>query len=116
MRNFNVTVEGKTYQVQVEEVGAGASAAAVPVQQAAPVSAPKVAAPTGGTNLTSPMPGMVLSFKVENGAQVKENQVVMTLEAMKMENDIVAPCAGTITFVSTKGASVNTGDVLAVIR
>ncbi|MBQ2713120.1 MAG: acetyl-CoA carboxylase biotin carboxyl carrier protein subunit [Clostridia bacterium] len=124
MRNFKVTVNGKEYEVAVEELGASAAPvaaapqAAAPVQAApaAPKAAPKAAAPAGGTQLTAPMPGMVLSFKVENGATVKKGQAVMVLEAMKMENDIAAPADGVITFVASKGANVNSGEVLAVIK
>lgn len=122
MRNFNVTVDGKTYSVQVEEVGASAQvtvpveAVAAPVAPVAPVAAPKAAAPAGGTQVTAPMPGMVLDFKVANGAAVKKGDVVAVLEAMKMENDISATADGVITLVAQKGATVNTGDVLATIN
>lgn len=136
MRRFNVKVNGQPYQVEVEEYLGGAFApaapiavaaapvavAAAPAVQEAPVAAPKeaavpapVAAPADGAKLSSPMPGTVLDFKVANGATVKKGQVVLILEAMKMENDIVANESGVITFVASKGASVNSGDVLAVI-
>ena len=61
------------------------------------------------------MPGTLLDFKVANGATVKKGDVIIILEAMKMENEIVAPSDGKISFVASKGASVNTGDALAVI-
>ena len=115
MRKFNVTVNGKQYAVEIEEVGAVDTA---PVAVAAPVAAPKAApAPqvVGGTKVVAPMPGLVIGFKVENGATVKKDQAIMILEAMKMENDIVAPCDGVVTFQQQKGASVDTGAVLAVI-
>lgn len=118
MRKFNVTVNGKQYCVEVEEVGGAPSVAPVsssvsaPAPQAAPVA---VAAPAGGTQVVAPMPGLVLGFKVENGAQVKKNQPILILEAMKMENDIAAPCDGKVTFVAQKGTNVDTGAVLAVI-
>ncbi|MBE7034381.1 MAG: biotin/lipoyl-binding protein [Ruminococcaceae bacterium] len=118
MRKFIVNVNGNSYEVEVEEVG-GAQAAApaqAPVQVAAPTQAPKAApaaqAPAGGTPVKAPMPGNVLDIKVSNGQAVKEGDLVVILEAMKMENEIFAPCDGTVTVVASKGATVNTGDVL----
>jgi len=119
MRNFIVTIDGKQYEVGVEEVGATAAAQAPVAQKAAPVAAaPKkeaAAAPVNGTKFTAPMPGMVKKLAVANGAQVKEGDVIMVLEAMKMDNDLSAPCAGTITFKVSEGANVDTGALLAVI-
>lgn len=135
MRKFNIKVNGQAYEVEVEEVAGGfAPAPVVPVTAApapavAPVAAPApekaevkaapapapVAAPAGGTQLKAPMPGTVIDFKATNGAAVKKGQTVLILEAMKMENEIVAPVDGVITFVASKGASVNTDDLLAVI-
>lgn len=135
MRKFNIKVNGQAYEVEVEEVAGGfAPAPVVPVAAApapavAPVTAPApekaeakaapapapVAAPAGGTQLKAPMPGTVIDFKATNGAAVKKGQTVLILEAMKMENEIVAPVDGVITFVASKGASVNTDDLLAVI-
>ena len=127
MRKFNIKVNGQAYEVEVEEVAGGfAPAPVVPVAAApapavAPVAAPAPekaeakAAPAGGTQLKAPMPGTVIDFKATNGAAVKKGQTVLILEAMKMENEIVAPADGVITFVASKGASVNTDDVLAVI-
>ena len=133
MRKFNIKVNGQAYEVEVEEVAGGfAPAPVVPVAAApAPVVAPvaasapekaevkaapaPVAAPAGGTQLKAPMPGTVIDFKATNGAAVKKGQTVLILEAMKMENEIVAPADGVITFVASKGASVITDDLLAVI-
>ena len=135
MRKFNIKVNGQAYEVEVEEVAGGfAPAPVVPVAAApapavAPVAAPApekaeakaapapapVAAPAGGSQLKAPMPGTVIDFKATNGAAVKKGQTVLILEAMKMENEIVAPADGVITFVASKGASVNTDDLLAVI-
>ena len=121
MRKFIVNVNGNSYEVEVEEVGAGATALpvvqAAPVQAApaqAPAEAPKAApaAPAGGTQVKAPMPGNVLDIKVSNGQSVNEGDVLVILEAMKMENEIYAPCAGTVTVVASKGSTVNTGDVL----
>ena len=121
MRNFVVTVDGKQYSVQVEENGVAAPAvsapvaAPAPVQKAAPAPAPKAAVSASGNKLDAPLPGMIIDFKVANGSAVKKGDVVLTLEAMKMENDVVAPCDGTINFTVSKGANVNTGDTLATI-
>jgi biotin carboxyl carrier protein len=118
MRKFNVTVNGKQYMVEVEEVGAGvAGAQPIPVATAAPAApvAPAPQAAAVGTKVVAPMPGLVLGFKVENGATVKKDQAIMILEAMKMENDIVAPCDGVVTFQTQKGTNVDTGAVLAII-
>ena len=135
MRKFNIKVNGQAYEVEVEEVAGGFApapvvpVAATPAPAVAPVAAPApekaevkatpapapVAAPAGGTQLKAPMPGTVIDFKATNGAAVKKGQTVLILEAMKMENEIVAPVDGVITFVASKGASVNTDDLLAVI-
>ena len=130
MRNFVITVNGKTYEVGVEEVGATASApviatpAPVPVVSA-PVAASKVAAPAPvatpkatsakGEKVISPFPGLIKNLLVAEGATVTKDQPILVLEAMKMENDITAPCDGVISFCVAKGANVETDAVLAVI-
>lgn len=120
MKRFNITVNGKAYDVAVEEVtGNAAPVAAAPVAPTpAPVAAAPAPAPVGeGTKITSPMPGTILDVKVSVGDTVTNGQVLMVLEAMKMENDIVASCDGKITSVGVaKGASVNSGDVLVTIQ
>lgn len=118
MKRFNITVNGKAYDVAVEEVGAGSAPAASPVQAVAPAAVPTpAAAPAGGTLVKSPMPGNILDVKVNAGDTVSEGQVLMVLEAMKMENDIVAPKAGTVASVNVKkGDSVNRDDLLASIQ
>ena len=118
MRNFIVTVNGKQYEVGVEEIGSESQSVAV---QAAPASAPAApasaapSAPQNGTKVLSPFPGLIKSLAVENGAKVKKDQPILVLEAMKMDNDITAPCDGTVTFQVTKGANVESDAVLAVI-
>ena len=144
MRTFKVTVNGNQYDVTVEELGAPAAApvalqpapAPVPVQapvaqpapvqaapapaaqpQPAPAAQPAAkAAPAGGVQITAPMPGMVVDFQVAEGATVKKGEAILILEAMKMENDIASTADGVISFVTTKGANVNTGDLLAVVK
>ena len=125
MRKFNITVNGTAYKVEVEEVKADGQAVQTPLQaapqpKAAP--APKKAAPApaapvaNGTKINAPMPGTILSVKAQNGAQVKKGEVLLVLEAMKMENEIVAPQDGKVLQVNAvKGATVNTGDVLVVL-
>ncbi len=119
MRKFIINVNGNSYEVEVEEVGTASAAPAVATAPVATVSAPKKAAPKAvagnGTPVNAPMPGTVLDVKVANGAKVKAGDVVVILEAMKMENEIAAPVDGTVTVVATKGSSVNTGDVLVTI-
>ncbi len=123
MKRFNITVNGKAYDVAVEELDANAAPVA-----AAPVAAPAASAPApapaaaptptagAGEAVNAPMPGTILDVKVNNGDSVTKGQVIMILEAMKMENDIVATCDGTITsLLAKKGDQVNSGDALATI-
>ena len=121
MKRYNITVNGKAYDVAVEEIGADA-----PVQAAAPAPAPVAAAPAPaapapapvaeGTKITAPMPGMILDVKVAVGDTVKSGQALFVLEAMKMENDVNSTCDGKVLSINTtKGTSVETGTVLAVI-
>lgn len=118
MRKFIVNVNGNSYEVEVEEVGAEAAAsapAAAPKAAAAPAPK-KAAAPVGkGTPVKAPMPGNVLDIKVATGATVKSGDTLVILEAMKMENEIKAPQDGVVTVVASKGSTVNTGDVLVTI-
>lgn len=122
MRNFIITVNGQQYEVGVEEVGGAAPSApkavplaAAPVAAAAPVPASAPATSANGTKVLSPFPGLIKSLSVENGAKVKKDQPILVLEAMKMDNDITAPCDGTVTFQVQKGANVESDAVLAVI-
>lgn len=109
MKKYRVNVNGTVYEVELEEM-TGAPAAA-PVAAPAPSAAAAPAA--GGEKVTSPMPGTILSVNVAAGDAVKRGQVLMILEAMKMENEIVAPQDGTVASVNVnKGDTVNSGDVL----
>ncbi len=130
MRNFVITVNGKSYQVGVEEVGgvatpvAVAPAVATPVAApaapavkaaAAPAPAPVAAGPVNGEKVLSPFPGLIKNLLVAEGTSVKKDQPILVLEAMKMDNDITAPCDGVVSFKVTKGANVESDAVLAVI-
>ncbi len=123
MRKFIVNVNGNSYEVEVDEVAANGAAAAAPKAAPAPAAAAlaqkaapaPAAAPAGGTPVKAPMPGNVVDIKVANGASVKKGDVVVILEAMKMENEIFAPCDGVATVVASKGATVNSGDVLITL-
>lgn len=119
MKNLKITVNGVAYDVQVEEVGGSASApvAAAPAAPAAPApKAAPAAAPTSGEPLNCPMPGTIISVNVSVGQQVKLGDVVVVLEAMKMENEIKAPKDGTITSVNVnKGDAVESGTLLVTI-
>lgn len=134
MKKFNITVNGKSYEVDVEEVGGYVAPARRPEAVSAPVASPQapVSAPvapaaapaakpapapvTGGETINSPMPGTILDIKVNVGDAVANGTVLVILEAMKMENEIMAPSAGKVLSINvTKGASVNSGDVLVVI-
>ncbi|MBE6472919.1 MAG: biotin/lipoyl-binding protein [Coriobacteriaceae bacterium] len=126
---YIVTLKDKTYEVEVEEGEAmildeyeakapAAPAAAAPVA-AAPAAAPAAAAPAApasGTAVPAPLPGNVLSIKVNQGDSVAEGDVLLVIEAMKMENEVAAPCAGTVQQISVSvGQMVNTGDTLVVL-
>lgn len=118
MRNFVITVNGKSYEVGVEEVGASVSAPVVSAsvateKPAAPAAKPVAAA--NGEKLLSPFPGLIKNLLVANGASVKKDQPILVLEAMKMDNDITAPCDGVVTFQVQKGVNVESDAVLAII-
>lgn len=117
MKNYRITVNGVAYDVAVEEMGEGAATSAP-----APAAAPKPAAPkaapaaAGAVKINSPMPGNILSVKASAGQAVKKGDVLMILEAMKMENEICAPQDGTIASVQVAaGDSVESGDVLVTM-
>ncbi len=129
MKKYNVTVNGVTYEVVVEEAGSVASAPVAAPAPAAPVSAP-VAAPAaapapaakpaaggaGSIKVTAPMPGTILKMNVKVGDTIKANDLVCILEAMKMENEIFAAEGGTVKSVdAAQGASVNSGDVIITL-
>ena len=124
MRKFNITVNGKTYEVDVEEIGGAAPAApvvsapaAAPAAAPAPSAAPKAAPVAGAKQVTAPMPGTMVSVKVNVGDKVTSDTLVAVLEAMKMENEIFAGVEGTVAGISVSaGDSVNTGDVIISVN
>jgi biotin carboxyl carrier protein len=135
MKNYTITVNGTAYEVQVEEGASTASAPAAfraaapapaPVAAPAAAPAPAAAAPAapaapqgtqGSITITAPMPGKILGVKSKVGDAVKRGQVVLILEAMKMENEIVAPQDGTVASINvTVGESVEPGVVLATLN
>ena len=133
MRKFNITVNGEVYEVEVEEMGEEGTIVtpqprrAAPAQAAKPVAKPvskpaaRKAAPAapsaGSVSISAPMPGVILDVRVSEGQAVKNGDVLLILEAMKMENEVMAPQDGTIESVSiAKGSNVNAGDVMIVIK
>ncbi len=127
MRKFNISVNGKTYEVDVEEVGGAVSAPiAAPVAASAPApvsaqktttSAPKAAPVAGAKQVKAPMPGTIVSVKVNVGDKVESGTLVAVLEAMKMENEIFAGVDGIVAGISVSaGDSVNSGDVIVSVN
>ena len=126
MKNYKVNVNGTEYKVSIELISeteaaapvAAAPAPAAPVAEAAPApAAPAATAPAGGEKVNAPMPGTILSVNVKVGDAVKKGQVLVILEAMKMENEIMAPVDGTVTFVGVnQGANVESGSAICVIE
>ena len=115
MKTYTITVNGKAYAVTVEE-GAAAAGAPVAAPVAAAPAAPAAGA-AGSVQVTAPMPGKVVAVKASVGQAVKKGEVVLVLEAMKMENDIVAPEDGTIASINVaNGDAVESGAVLATLN
>lgn len=110
MKKYRVNVNGTVYEVELEDISGSAPAA--------PAAAPAApAAPAEGVTITSPMPGNILAVNVAAGDTVKKGDVLMILEAMKMENEIMCPQDGKVVSVhTTKGATVETGTLLCVIQ
>ena len=127
MKNYTITVNGNVYEVTVEEGFTGAASApkaAAPAPKAAPKAAPAPAAApaapagaAGAVAVTAPMPGKILGVKASAGQAVKRGQVLLILEAMKMENEIVAPQDGTVATINgAVGDSVEPGATLATLN
>ena len=120
MKKYTITVNGTAYEVEVEDMGgAAATAPKAAAPKAAPAAAPAPAAKpvaAGSATISAPMPGKVLEVKVKAGDAVKAGDVLMILEAMKMQNEIMAPADGTISDVRiSAGQTVGTGDVMIVM-
>lgn len=124
MKSYTITVNGTVYDVTVEEKGAAsAPAASTPAPASAPAPAPAASAPApapsgkaGSIEVSAPMPGKILSVKVSVGQQVKKGEVILLLEAMKMENEVVAPQDGTVASINVaSGNMVESGQVLATL-
>ncbi|MGO1580580.1 MAG: biotin/lipoyl-containing protein [Peptoniphilaceae bacterium] len=127
---YQVKVDGRVFDVEVEKIGGGAkpltmadltapSAPAAPVQQAAPAPTPKAEpapASTGGEKVISPMPGNIWKVVAKEGSKVSAGDVILILEAMKMENEIVAPCDGTVSIKVSEGQAVDTDALLAEVK
>ena len=125
MKTYNITINGVTYAVEVEEVSGVASApAAAPAAPVAPKAAPaaapaapKAAGKAGAVAVKAPMPGNIIKVNVKPGDAVKKGDVLVVLEAMKMENDVCAPEDGTVASVEVaKGATVETDTVLVTLN
>ena len=131
LKKYRISVDGKSYEVEVEDVAAGSAAnlrtapaqvsapantaapAAVEAPKAAPAAKPAAAADIKGESLRAPMPGTILSVTVSAGQAVKRGDILLVLEAMKMENEIVAHIDGTVSGIYVqKGSTVNAGDTL----
>ncbi len=114
MKNYTITVNGTVYDVTVEE-GTGSGAGAAAPKAAAPKAAPSGA--QGAVKVNSPMQGKIISVSASAGQAVKKGDVLMILEAMKMENEVVAPQDGTVASINvTAGDSVDVGAVLATLN
>lgn len=124
MKNYTITVNGNVYEVSVEESdGRAVQAPVATAPKAAPATpkaapkAPAASGAAGSVKVSAPMPGKILGVKVSTGQAVKKGDVLLVLEAMKMENEIVAPSDGTVASVNVAaGQNVESGEVLATLN
>ena len=117
MKNYRITVNGTAYDVAVEELGAGVAPAAAATPAPVAAAAPAAPAAAGSIEVAAPMPGKILNVKASVGTAVKKGDVILILEAMKMENDVVAPEDGTVASINVSaGDAVEAGDVLATLN
>ncbi len=118
MKRYLVNVNGTKYEIGVEALGEGempVKTAPATAPAAEEKAAPVATAPAGGESVNAPMPGTILTVNVQNGQTVKEGDVIVILEAMKMENEILAPVSGTVTVNVQKGQTVETGTLICTI-
>ncbi len=120
MKKYSVKVNGTVYEVEVEEISGSAPVASkpepVPAAPAAPAPEKKAETPAGGIAVKAPMPGTILKMNVKVGDKIEKNSLVCILEAMKMENEIFAPEAGTVIAVNAaQGATVASGDAIVTL-
>lgn len=114
MKAYKVNVNGNVYEITLEVIDKADIKA--PASAPAPVASAPVAAPAGAQTISAPMPGTILKVNVSNGKAVKKGDVLMILEAMKMENEILAPNDGTVSSVNvSQGATVESGTVLCTL-
>ena len=117
MKKYRVTVNGTVYEVELEEITGAAPAAPAAEKPAAPAPAAPAAPAGEGERITSPMPGTILAVNVTPGQSVRKGDVLMVLEAMKMENEIMCPRDGVVSSVqAAKGAAVESGTLLCVLQ
>ncbi|MBR5923581.1 MAG: biotin/lipoyl-binding protein [Clostridia bacterium] len=114
MKKYRVTVNGSVYEIELEEISGDAAPAKA--ETSAATAAPAEAPAGNGEAVLAPMPGNILSVNVTEGQTVKKGDVLMILEAMKMENEIMAPAAGKVSGIIPKGSAVETGAVLCTIK
>ncbi len=113
MKQYKINVNGTFYEVSIEEVDASEIKNAAPAAPATPAATPVASAPAGGEKVTAPMPGNIISVNVKDADVVKASTVGLILEAMKMENEIMIPCDGTVTAVGVaQGNTVESGAFL----
>lgn len=116
MKKYRVTVNGTVYEVELEEL-TGAAPAPISAPAASAAAPAPAAAPAAGEQITAPMPGTILAVNVSAGQAVKKGEVLMILEAMKMENEIMCPRDGVVASVHTsKGSAVESGALLCVLQ
>lgn len=116
MKKYRVNVNGSLYEIEIEEIQAPAGAPVAAPAAAPAAAAPVSCAPAGGEQVKSPMPGTILDVRVQQGQRVKKGDILVILEAMKMENEIMAPCDGTVSGVNVrKGDTVETQALLCTL-
>ncbi|MBQ7646700.1 MAG: biotin/lipoyl-binding protein [Clostridia bacterium] len=117
-KKYIVTINGQSYEVVIDDANGAKAVSSAPAAKAEQPAAPvvkKTPAPQGGTQVKSPLPGTLLRMNVKDGQSVKKGDLLCIVEAMKMENEILSPCDGTVSIASKEGSSLNSGDLLFTI-